>query len=221
MLNGNATLVHGGLTPDTGELSWYAIGILRQNRPENPSITIDAARSIAESDIQRRNGILPINLSEARYDPLGMPGMLIAGRDVFVYKRLIKGVSCDSDGILVVVDPVSGKVVEYSKQWSLNESMVTPSAKPDISQEAAIQAVLQKAAEIYPDSAVGLRIISADLRWMDYHNPDKVTPATGSIPLAWRVQFDDETLRAKQWPSPVTGWVDAQTGILQDMHYYH
>jgi hypothetical protein len=150
-----------------------------------------------------------------------MPGEKIAGKYVFVYKRVIRDVPCDSDGLTLVVDSVAGNVVEYRKSWSLPENAVASSAKPEITKDAAIKTVQQEAMRIYPTSAASLRIVSAELRWKNYHNPDKVVPAPGSIPLVWKVQFDDETLRAQQWPSPATGWVDAQTGTLQDMYYRH
>ena len=221
LLNGNEQLVHGGLEADTGELRWYAFGIVRKDRPENPSITLDAAQRVADRETRDRNGILPIIMSDARIDPLGMPEEKIAGRYVFVYKRIIRDVPCDSDGLTLVVDSVAGNVVEYRKSWNLPENAVASSAKPEITKDAAIKTVQQEAMRIYPTSAANLQIVSAELRWKDYHNPDKVVPAPGSIPLVWKVQFDDETLRAQQWPSPATGWIDAQTGILQDMYYRH
>lgn len=221
LLNGNEQLVHGGLEADTGELSWYAFGIVRKDRPENPSITLDAAQRVADRETRDRNGVLPIIISDARIDPLGMPREKIAGKYVFVYKRIIRDVPCDSDGLTLVVDSVAGNVVEYRKSWNLPENAVALSAKPEITKDAAIKTVQQEAMRIYPTSAANLQIVSAELRWKDCHNPDKVVPAPGSIPLVWKVQFDDETLRAQQWPSPATGWIDAQTGILQDMYYRH
>lgn len=111
-------LVHGGLGADTGELSWYAIGVTRTGRPESPSITMDAARVTADSEIQNRNGGLAIKLTESRYDPLGMPDARIAGVYVFVYDSIPDGKRpCDNDGFTVVVDSVSGTVVEYRLTW--------------------------------------------------------------------------------------------------------
>lgn len=214
-------LVHGSLDADTGELSTYAIGVTRMGRPENPSITIDAAQQVADREIKERNGVIPILLSDSRLDPLGMPGEKIAGRYVFVYNRVIQNVPCDSDGFTIVVDSVAGNVIEYRKSWSLPENAVAASSKPATTKDAAIKTVEQEAATIYPASTASLKIVSAELRWKDFHNPDKIVPAPGTIPLAWKVQFDDETIRAQQWPNPATGWVDAQSGILMDMYYRH
>lgn len=214
-------LVQGGLNPDTGELAWYAIGIRRNGRPETPSVSMESAEKTAMFEIRKRNGDLPVTLSQSRYDPLGMPGEKIAGVYVFVYNRVIRDVPCDSDGIVISVDSVAGTVDEYRKSWSLPENAVAVSSQPVITKAAAIKTVETEAAKIYPASAAGLKIVSADLRWKDFHNPDKIVPAPGSIPLAWKVRFDDESIRAQQWPNPATGWVDAQSGTLIDMYYRH
>jgi hypothetical protein len=221
LMKGEEILVEGGLDADTGELSSYFIGITRLDRPGTPSVTIDAAQQTADREIRERNGDIPVVQVDARLDPLGMPGEKIAGKYVFVYRRVIRGVPCDSDGIVVTVDSVAGNVVNYHKSWSLPEDAVALSAEPAISRDAAITTVQQEAEKIYPTSAAGLKIVSAELRWKDFHNPDKITPAPGSIPLAWKVQFDDETIRAQQYPNPETGWVDARNGTLLYLHYYH
>lgn len=214
-------LVQGTLVADTGELDGYTIGVKRMGRPESPSIAMDAARLTADKEIRKRNGELPLELADSRLNPLGMPGTKIAGNYVFVYKRVIDSVLCDSDGILVTVDSVAGNVVGYHKAWTLPENAVAGSSHSAITKDAAIKTVEQDAVKIYPASAASLKIVSADLRWKDFHNPDKVTPAPGSIPLAWKVQFDDETLRAQQYPTPGYGWVDAQNGTLLDIYYRH
>jgi hypothetical protein len=218
---GDEELVHGGLDADTGELSGYAIGVKRMGRPENPSITIDAAQQVADREIKERNGVVPVIISDARLDPLGMPGEKVAGNYVFVYNRVIREVPCDSDGFTLVIDSVAGTVTEYRKTWGLPEDAVAQSAKPAIPKDAAIKTVQQEASKTYPASSASLRIVSADLRWKDYHNPEKSVPAPGSIPLVWKVQFDDETIRTQQWPNPATGWIDAQTGTLLDLYYRH
>ena len=221
LMNGTGDLVHGGLDADTGDLSWYAMGIVRKDRPENPAISLTDAQRAADREILGRNGVLPLFLADARLDPLGMPGQPVAGTYVFVYKRVIHDIACDSDGILISVDSVSGNVVEYRKSWSLPEDAVAPSAAAAIPKDDAVDAVKREAAGIYPASAAGLRIVSAGLRWNDYHDPDKVMPAPGSIPLVWKVVFDDEILRSRQWPGFGTGRVDARTGDLLELYYRH
>jgi len=120
LLKNNESFMQGGLNPATGSIDWYAIGIKRIGRPEKPAITLETAQYAAEKEIESRNGILSLNKSEARYDPLGMPdsgGIAVAGTYVFVYDRLIKTTPCNSDGFTVAVDSISGAVVEYRKTW--------------------------------------------------------------------------------------------------------
>ncbi|MFA4860837.1 hypothetical protein [Methanoregula sp.] len=221
LMQGDEKLVQGGLAADTGDLKWYAFPVLRKDRPANPSISLDAAKIIAEREIRNRNGVLPVAQTDARLDPLGMPGEKIAGKYVVVYTRIIRNVPCDSDSLVVTVDSVTGKVTRYSKQWILPENAVVSMSPPAISREAAAGLVEREARKRYPASAGSLTIISADLRWMDYHNPDQIIPAPGDIPLAWKVQFDDAVIRSQQWPNPGTGWVDAQNGTLLDLYYRH
>jgi hypothetical protein len=80
--------------------------------------------------------------------------------------------------------------------------------------------VQQKAQEIFPESVSNLRIISAEIRWKDMHQPGSM-PRPGSISISWKVQFDDDIIRAQQWPVPATGWIDARTGKILDFYYQH
>lgn len=117
LLKENERLVQGGLDPETGALIWYAIPIKRIGRAADPAITIGTARTAAEKEIQNREGVLLLNLSEERYDNLGMPDSGVAGVYVFVYDRLKKEDRCDSDGFTIGVDSISGNVIEYQKTW--------------------------------------------------------------------------------------------------------
>ena len=113
----NKRLLQGGLDPETGNMTWYAIPVERIGRSADPSITIDSARIAADNELRERNGIISFNISSERYDPLGMPGSEVAGVYVFVYDRLVKSDRCDSDGLTIDVDSISGKVIEYRKTW--------------------------------------------------------------------------------------------------------
>jgi hypothetical protein len=113
----NESIVQGGVDPDTGSINDYAIGIKRLGRPENPVVSLDAAQKTAEQEIADRNGVLTLNRTDTRYDPLGMPDSGVAGTYVFVYDRLTKSNPCDCDGFTIVVDSVSGSVAEYRKTW--------------------------------------------------------------------------------------------------------
>jgi len=113
----NKRLVQGGLDPETGNLTWFAIPVERIGRPAHPTVTIDSARIVSDNELRKRNGIISFNISNERYDPLGMPDSGVAGVYVFVYERLVKSERCDSDGFTIDVDSVSGKVIEYRKTW--------------------------------------------------------------------------------------------------------
>ncbi|NMB79979.1 MAG: hypothetical protein GYA23_12900, partial [Methanomicrobiales archaeon] len=107
-------LVHGGLGPDTGTLLWYAIDVPRTGRQESPSVSKDSAQVAAVSEIHERNSGVSVDLVEARYDELGMPGSRIAGVYVFLYHANGESPAlCGNDGFTVIVDSVSGKVIEY------------------------------------------------------------------------------------------------------------
>jgi len=66
----------------------------------------------------------------------------------------------------------------------------------------------------------GLRIVSAEIKWKDQH-PYGVTPRPGSIPLAWKVVFDDDIIRTNSSAKPAVAWVDAQTSSILDFEYQH
>lgn len=81
----------------------------------------------------------------------------------------------------------------------------------------ATYAVLKKAQETFPESVSGLRIISAEMRWKDQPSSDR----PGSIPLAWKVIFDDDFIRSNSSAQPAVAWVDVQEGRILDFEYRH
>jgi hypothetical protein len=91
---------------------------------------------------------------------------------------------------------------------------------PLVTRSGATFAVLKKAQETYPASVDGLSIISAEIRWKDLPSQGSI-PRPGSIPLAWKVLFTDEIIRAKPLPLPAVGWIDIQTGKIIDFNYQH
>ena len=64
----------------------------------------------------------------------------------------------------------------------------------------------------------GVKIISAEIRWKDDH-PANIVPRPGSIPLAWKVVFDDELMRQQPGSVPAVAWIDAQTGTMLAFNY--
>ncbi len=210
----NQELVLGSLYADTGDLMNYNVNnplVIEKQGNSNPT-TNDSARATAENEIRERNGEIPLQLTDSKVQD---------GSYFFTYSRIIDGVPCYKDGIIIAVDSETGNVTSYMKTWYVPENAVAAQTVPAISRDAAIALVEQEAEACYPGSADSFRIVSADLRWMDIYNQDKFTPEPGVIPLAWDVRFDDKTIRAQEFPVPEDGWVDAQNGTLLVLNYFH
>ena len=219
-------IVMGTLDADTGDLRDYFIPAYlsgEQQGDSHPAVTMDSARVTAENEIRQRNGDLPLKLVESRLDSPSPrpPGMEAAGNYVFLFRRIIQGVPCNSDGFTISVDSGTGNVVSYYKSWHTPENAVAAQSVPAISRDTAIAVIEREARACYPASADSFRIVSADLEWMDLYNPDMFTPSPGVIPLAWYVRFDDKTIREREFPVPEEGSVDAQNGTLLSMYYVH
>ena len=217
----NSTILSGSLDPDTGQVVSFSRTIVRPGRPADPSLDISASQGIADRYIVERNGApLPVNMSESRFEPLGFPDEGIAGYYVFVYNRMVQNIPCDYDGFTISVDSVTGQITEYNRRWYSPDNAFSVAVDPLVKRYEAIFSVQQKAQEIFPDSASSLKIISAEIRWRDMHPPG-VIPRPGSISTAWKVQFDDDSIRSEERPVPATGWVDARTGKILDFYYQH
>jgi hypothetical protein len=217
----NRTSITGSLDPDTGQIVSFSRAVVRQGRQADPVLDSSAARKIADSYIIERNGApLPINMSDARYEPLGFPNESVAGLYVFVYNRIVQDIPCDDDGFTISVDSVTGEITEYNRRWNSPDNAFSVAVDPLVKRYEAIYLVQQKAREIFPESVSGLRIISAEIRWKDMHQPGSM-PRPGSISISWKVQFDDDIIRTQQRPVPATGWIDARTGKILDFYYQH
>jgi type 1 fimbria pilin len=211
-------LVLGTLDAYTGDLTDYNVVSSRlwNGTPEIPhpaATSMEKAQLTAENEIRERNGELPLKLVDSKVNE--------DGNYLFNYRRVIQGVPCYRDGIVITVDSGTGNVVMYSKAWYTPENAVASQSVPAISRDAAIALVEREAMACYPESAGSFRIVSADLRWMDLYNQETFMPAPGVIPLVWYVRFDDATIRAGEFPVPEEGWVDAQNGTLRSIAYFH
>ena len=216
----NITILTGTLDPDTGQIISFSKSIEQPGRQANPVLDSTAAQSIADRFIVDRNGFpLPLNMSDARYDPLG-PGDTIAGQYVFVYNRIVQDIPCDYEGFTISVDSVTGEVTEYHRRWTTPDSAFSLITEPLVKYYEATYAVLDRAHRTFPTSSDGLNIISAEIRWKDQRLPGSI-PRPGSISIAWKVQFDDALIREKQYPSAGVGWVDVQSGKILDFYYPH
>jgi hypothetical protein len=213
------TEAYGLLDAETGMIVTFNRTIHSGARPQNPVLTIGNARQIADSTINSRNtGILSINMSDGRYVPLVTPSGNVAGSYRFIYNRIIQDHPCDADGFIVSVDAISGAITEYVQRWETPDNAFMIAEDVVVPRYDATYTVQAKAKSIYPSSTP--HIISADVRWKDRHDP-ATTPRPSTIPLAWKIVFDDDIIRAKADPTPSVGWVDAQTGELLEIKYQH
>lgn len=215
------TEASGLLDAETGMIVTFNRTIHPGARPQNPVLTLGNARQIADATINsRNNGILSINMSDGRYVPLVTPNGNVAGSYRFIYNRIIQDYPCDADGFIVSVDAISGAITEYVQRWQTPDNAFMIAEDVVVPRYDATFTVQAKAKSIYPSSITGLRILSADIRWKDRHDP-ATTPRPSTIPLAWKILFDDDIIRAKASPIPAVGWVNVQTGELLEMTYQH
>jgi hypothetical protein len=118
------------------------------------------------------------------------------------------------------VDAITGAITEWMQRWQTPDNAFMLAEDAVVPKFDAIYTVQAKAKSIYPSSIPGLHILSAEIRWKDRHDP-ATTPRPSTIPLAWKIIFDDETIRTNPKLSPGIGWVDAQTGEIIEITYSH
>lgn len=217
----NTTILTGSLDPETGQIFSFTRSVPWEGRQADPLLDMNAAQKIADRYISEKNRAqLPLNMSEPHYNPLIVPQKTVAGHYVFIYNRIVQEIPCDKDGFTISVDSLTGEVVGYERRWNSPESAFSIAMDPLVTRSGATFAVLKKAEETYPASMDGLFIISAEIRWKDHAMPGSI-PRPGSIPLAWKVLFTDEIIRAKPLAVPATGWIDIQTGKIIEFYYQH
>ena len=221
MYRDNTAILSGAMDPETGRIISFTRNISWEGRQADPLMDINAAQKIADRYIFDKNtGSVPLNMSEVHYIPLQVPQKTVAGHYVFIYNRMVQEIPCDSDGFTISVDSVTGDVIEYERRWNTPDSAFSLVTEPLVTRTGATFAVLKKAQETYPTAADGLTIVSAEIRWKDDTSQESI-PRPGSIPLAWKILFTDEDIRATPLSSPAVGWVDIQTGNILDFYYQH
>jgi hypothetical protein len=217
----NTAVLSGAMDPETGRIISFTRNISWEGRQADPLMDINAAQKIADRYIFDKNlGSVPLNMSEVHYIPLQVPQKTVAGHYVFIYNRMVQEIPCNSDGFTISVDSVTGDVIEYERRWNTPDSAFSLVTEPLVTRTGATFAVLKKAQETYPTAADGLTIVSAEIRWKDDASQESI-PRPGSIPLAWKILFTDEDIRATPLSSPAVGWVDIQTGNILDFYYQH
>jgi len=221
LASGNMTLVTGSVDAASGELVAFTHTIPQSGRPSETVVLQEKAQSIAGHYISDKNGgTLPLNKTMGRYEIWGTPSVPAAGQYVFAWERQFLDYPVDTDGIVVAVDAVTGDVVGYNKQWTTSDFAFSQTIELAVAQREATFAVMQEAKKHYPDSVESIRIISAEMRWNNLHDPG-TSQRPGSVPLEWKVVFDDAAIRADNSLSPGVGWVDIQSGTVTGMEYRH
>jgi len=218
LVKGGVPLLSGSLDPETGSILSYSRNVSLTDRPRDPILSLSGAQKVADRAILAWNGDLPVSLSSGRYEPANATGSPVAGRYLFEYNRMVLDIPCDNDGFSLAVDSANGDITGYERRWNDPENAFSATSESLVTKREATFAVLQNASGLLPASAQRMQILSAQLLWKDLHTPGQ-TPRPGTIPLAWKVIFDDETLRARQPPATATGWVDAQTGAVISIDY--
>lgn len=216
----NATLITGSLDADTGRIGSFAHKVSPSGRPPVPVLSLPAAQEIANKTIATGNRVIPVSMTSGRYESLEKTNAPVAGRYVFQYNRIVQDIPCDNDGFTIAVDSVTGEILDYERRWADPENAFSIASESLVTKREATFAILQKAKEIAPESISSVQIITAQLRWKDLH-AHGIVPRPGSIPLAWKVTFDDDVIRAGRPGMPATGWVDAQTAAVLEMDYRH
>jgi hypothetical protein len=221
MFRDNMTILTGAMDPETGQIFSFTRSVPWEGRQADPLLDSNAAQKIADRYVFDKNRApLPLNMSEAQYNPLRFPQKTVAGQYIFVYNRIVQEIPCDKDGFTISVDSLTGEVIGYDRRWNSPDNAFSVAMDPLVTRSGATFAVLKKAQETYPASVDGLSIISAEIRWKDHPSQGSI-PRPGSIPLAWKVLFTDEIIREKPLPLPAVGWIDIQTGKILDFYYQH
>jgi len=219
-VKGNKPVLTGTMDAETGQIISFTRPVQKLGRPAEPVLDMPAAQKIADRYISSQNGPVGVNMSEGKYSPLGIPSDPVAGQYTFIYNRMVNNIPCEQDGFVVEVNSVNGEITAYERHWTSSDNAFSVASEPLVLKREATFSVLQQAKERYPESVDGLRVISAELKWMDQH-PAGVIPRPGSIPLAWKVTFDDDSIRANRSAQPAIAWVDAQTYSILDFEYNH
>ena len=220
-LTGNTETARGVIDATTGEAATLILMVPRTGRPATPAVDADRAKAVADQYISDHNGgPLPLNMTKERYEAWGTATSPAAGQYVLTYERIYQDFPVDTDRIVVAVDSVTGDVLTYDKIWTTPGFAFSATDELAVGQRDATFAVMQAATAKFPLPVEMVRIVSTELRWNNRHTPG-VTQQPGSVPLAWKVLFDDATIRADPTLPQGTGWVNIQTGNVTELEYRH
>ncbi|MDD5143038.1 YcdB/YcdC domain-containing protein [Methanoregula sp.] len=220
LASGNMTLVSGAVDATYGEIRKFSRNIPAFGRPAAPAITKETAQGIAGRYVTDRNSGLSLVLTSSRYDRWGTESVPAAGAYTFFFERRHLDYPVDTDGISVVVDALTGEVIGYDKQWTTPEYAFSQAVVPTIARHEATYAAIEAARAVYPEQIGSVRILSSELRWNNGQMKGTI-PRPGSVPLAWKIVFDDEILRTNASLASRIVWIDIQTGNVTVIEYRH
>jgi hypothetical protein len=219
--SGNLTLITGSLDASTGELISFTRSIPQSGRPQVPVITAQKAQSIANNYLRdQTGGTFTFNLTSAGYDTWGTPSVPVAGRYFFTWQRMYLDYPVDTDGVTAAVDAVNGDMIAFDRQLTTPDFAFSQIPEQTVVQRDATFAIMKAAKEIYPGSVESIRILSAEIRWNNAHTPD-TSQRPGTVPLGWKIVFDDTEIRAEPSLHEAVAWVDIQSGDVTSMDYRH
>lgn len=220
-LTKNSVTARGTLDATTGDTTALSLAIPHTGRPAVPAIDTGRAKMIADQYISDRNGgPLPLNMTSEQYADWGTPSDPAAGQYLLTYERDFQDFPVDTDGIAVAVDSVTGQVIGYDKTWTTQDYAFSQTLEQAVAKRDATYAVMAAAKTLFPDSVGNVRILSAEIRWNNRQTPG-ISQRPGSVPLGWKVLFDDAVIRADPSLPLAVGWVDIQTGNVTSLEYRH
>lgn len=220
LASGNMTLVSGSVDATNGEIRAFARNIPLYGRPADQAVTQEIAQTIAEKYVAGRTSGLPLTLISSRYDRWGTESVPAAGAYTFFWERRYLDYPVDTDGITVVVDALNGDIIGYDKRWTTAEYAFSQTIVPTIARHDATYGAMEAARAEYPEQIGSVRILSSELRWNNGQMKGTI-PRPGSVPLAWKIVFDDELLRTNASLARGIAWIDIQTGNVTALEYRH
>lgn len=196
-----------GIDAETSDVSFF-FGRTGVSVPGQEKISVEEAIQIASDYIKDRDGDLDITPEMARYMSPHAEGL--PGQYLIHYSRVIGGVNCLSDGIMVAVHPINGCIMSYYKTWTMPEDQVL-SIQPGNLTESEASAIFKDVMTKY--GASGIKILSSEKQWV-YRNDSADAQGSRDICLAWHIRFTDDYLRSHEMKCPAAVWVDAETGDI-------
>lgn len=196
-----------GIDAETSDVSFF-FGRTGESVPGQEMISSEEATQIASDYIKDRDGDLDITPEMARYMSPHAEGL--SGKYQVHYSRVIGGVDCLSDGIMVAVHPVNGCIMSYHKRWTMPEDQVL-AIQPANLTESEASAIFTDVMTKY--GASGIKILSSEKQWV-YRNDSADVQGFRDICLAWHIKFTDDYIRSHNTTCPAAVWVDAETGEI-------